>query len=334
MAKYGDYIGGADKHIPDDFGGLQSPKLKFNFTMSIIYAGMSAEIGDDDPYTISFGIKQITRPAPNVIYEDVNYYNFMTKVATKVDFGVMTVTLYDDRDNKAHGIFKAYMESISPITNNTRDQALSLDKNGQINSGSLGVLPEGARHGPIKNIRVNHILDWNGKKVIYDFLNPKIQNVTLDELDMTQSDVSTITFTFLYDSYHTETVSGGEQPVIETSSGPIDSMGGLEYIRTTGELSNTPYPGDPMSGLSEVVVTAERRGGVRQSGIPGISSTIGARIAATLKTEATRYVSGIIAQQNIPNVPAIVNAMRNQSYVDGIPSQVLSNALRRLGGGG
>jgi hypothetical protein len=334
MAKYGDYIGGADKHIADDFAGLQSPKLKFNFTMSITYAGMSAETGEDDPYEISFGIKQITRPAPNVMYEDVNFYNFMTKVATKVDFGVVTVTLYDDRDNKAHSIFKNYMEAISPITKKTRDAAPLLDKNGQIDSGSLGALPsEGARNGVISNLRVNHIIDWNGKTVIYDFLNPKVQNVTLDELDMTQSDVSTITFTFIYDSYHVETVSGSEGAVIEDFVGPPRFGGGDRDVGTIA--ANSLFPSDPMSGLSEVVVTAERRGGgANQAAIPGLSSTVGAQIAATLKTEATRYVAGVIAQQNIPNVPAIVNALRNQSYVDGIPSQVLSNAIRRLQGGG
>lgn len=333
MASYGDFIsgGGTNKHIADDFSGLDAPKLKFNFTMSLEYVGMDAEKGDDDPYLINFGIKQITRPAPNVIYEDVNFYNFMTKVATKVDFGVMTVTLYDDRANRAHSIFKNYMQAISPITNRTREQATQLDRNGQVDTSSLGVLPAGARHSVIKNIRVNHITDHNGTTVVYDFMNPKVQNITLDELDMTQSDVSTITFTFLYDTYNVTTLDK-EGTEFEPFVGPPRFGGG---DRDTGTAAaNSIVKDDPMSGLSEIVVTAERKFTTKQAAIPSISSTMGARIAATLKTEATRYVAGVIAMPNVPNVPAIVNALRNQSYVDGIPSQVLSNVLRRLGGGG
>ena len=76
------YIGEGGGPLKDDFGGIlvanDTPKLKFNFTMSIQYAGMSAEKGEDDPYQIAFGIKQITRPAPNMIYEDVNFYNFIS----------------------------------------------------------------------------------------------------------------------------------------------------------------------------------------------------------------------------------------------------------------
>lgn len=334
MASYGDYIGGADQHIADDFAGLDSPKLKFNFTMSLEYVGMNAEQGNDAPYEITFGIKQITRPAPNVIYEDVNYYNFMTKVATKVDFGVVTVTVYDDRNNRAHGIFKNYMEAISPITKRTRDQATLLDKYGQSDASLLGPLPSGARHGVIKNLRVNHIIDWTGKTVIYDFLNPKIQNVTLDELDMTASDVNTITFTFLYDTYHVETVDGSGATAFEELVGPPKFGGGDRDGGTVA--ANTNLGSDPMEGLDFINVTAERRAtGAAGGAIPGpIGSTVGAQIAATLKTEATRYVAGVIAQQNIPNVPAIANALRNQSYVDGIPSQVLSNVLRRMTGGG
>lgn len=200
--KLGIFLSGRDKDIGDDFGGKDRPKLKFNFTISFEWTDMfEAYAGDDDPYAISFGVKQITRPNPNIMYEDINYYNFMTKVATRMDFGVTTVTLYDDRNNKAHNIFKNYIEAVSPLANNERSAAQILHQAGQSTSASIGALTPAAVNGPIKSIRVTHFLDHTGNRVLYDYLNPKIQNVALDELDMTQSDVNTITFTFIYDTY-------------------------------------------------------------------------------------------------------------------------------------
>lgn len=209
-SRFGVALYGEDRQIPDDFAGIESPKLKFNFTISFDYTNMllGSPVGNEDPYKMDFGIKQLTRPNPNIIYEDVNYYNFMTKVAVRVDFGVMTVTFYDDKTNKAHDIFKNYMEAISPITNVSRSSAPLLHRNGQSTSSSLGPMQGGAENGPIKNIRVTHITNHLNKTVVYDFLNPKIQNVILDELDMTQSDVNTITFTFLYDTFNISYTTG------------------------------------------------------------------------------------------------------------------------------
>lgn len=314
-------LSGPNRRIADDFSGVDSPKLKFNFTMSLEYTGMAANIGDDDPYQITLAIKQITRPAPNVIYEDVNFYNFMTKVATKVDFGVITATLYDDSNNNAHDIFRYYMETISPITRQTREFAVDLDRHGQFGSGSLGRLPNNAsRNGPIKSIRVNHITNNRGRMVVYDFLNPKIQNVTLDELDMTQSDVSTITFTFIYDSYHTDTVYGANAGKVSPTSStrPRPNLLGDVYVpafrKEESNSSKLIYTDDGFPRLP---------GAVSIPGIPGLNEIAG------------RYGTGAVPgflTQDLPNVPEISNALRNQRNVDGIPPQVLSNVLKRLTG--
>jgi hypothetical protein len=252
----------------------------------------SAYGGDDDPYEITFAIKQITRPAPNVIYEDVNFYNFMTKVATRVDFGVVTVTLFDDRTNKAHDLFQKYMESISPVTNITKESAPVLQNYGQSTTALLGPMGDNGEHGPIHNIRVNHLIDHNGSKVIYDFLNPKIQNVVLDELDMTQSDVNTVTFTFIYDSYNVtteRTSSNGSTESVEYSedrllNGPGGAVGGL--------ASNSPIPLEdlPNEGMTQTVSISE-----------------------------------------LPNTPTLLQQIRDQINIDGIPSQVLVEQLQKMG---
>jgi hypothetical protein len=203
-SKFGVALYGPAREIKDDFAGVDAPKLKFNFTLTLEYSNVlqGTTKGNEDPLKIDFGIKQITRPVPNIIYEDVNYYNFMTKVAVRVDFGIITVTLYDDRQNRAHDIFKNYMEAISPITKNNKSQAPLLYRAGLSTASTIGPLDEDARSGVIKNIRVTHFINNSGKKVIYDYLNPKIQSVILDELDMATSEVNTISFTFIYDTFN------------------------------------------------------------------------------------------------------------------------------------
>lgn len=213
MATLRSALYGKDKLIPDDFGGLDKPKLKFNYTMRITYGTAlftKAPIGALDATTLDFGVRQFTRPNINVVYEDVNYYNFMTKVATKVDFGVITVTLYDDNKNRAHSLFQNYMEYISPLTHYQMDGSL-LDRKGMEFSddgyaATLGKLDQADKNGPILKIELRHhhntVLKPGEDYTDYIFRNPKIQNVVLDEVDATQSDVNTISFTFLYDSYN------------------------------------------------------------------------------------------------------------------------------------
>jgi len=228
--------------VRDSFSQESRPKLKFNFTISIKFrepirvGGSASESFMDDELT--FVLKQASRPNPTIVYQDVNYYNYRTKVATRVDYGSMQVTLYDDVENYGHDMFEAYLKSISPIANIRKEQVndvfnadnINGPKNIQFNlqgtiagdndrvfagTGSVGPLPNtpGAENGIIEHICIRHWF-WSESQrrdvatslipqiqyIEYQFLNPKIINMTLDELDMTQSEASTVMFNFAYDS--------------------------------------------------------------------------------------------------------------------------------------
>ncbi len=228
--------------VLDKFSQEGRPKLKFNFTISIKFrepirvGGSSSESFMDDELT--FVLKQASRPNPTVVYQDVNFYNFRTKVATRVDFGSMQVTLYDDVENYGHDMFEAYLKNISPIANIRKEQVntafdvnnINGPKNMQFNlqgtiagdtdrvfagTGSLGPMPitPGSENGIIEHICIRHWF-WSESQrretltsiipqiqyIEYQFLNPKVINMTLDEMDMSQSEASTIMFNFTYDS--------------------------------------------------------------------------------------------------------------------------------------
>jgi hypothetical protein len=197
-----------EAYIPDlGFADNSHPKLKFNFTMLVRYRHPTTGTMTDGSRSMDgseqFALKSVTRPQSNVVFTDVNYYNYRTKIATKTDPGTMTVVLYDDGRNKSYDFYNRYLQTISPATNKA---ALAAYENpmsvpfGQLSS--IGALPDGAESGLIKEIRTYHHFFQRGVHLAneYIFANPKIQSMELDELNMSDSDINTITLVFTYDS--------------------------------------------------------------------------------------------------------------------------------------
>jgi len=223
----------APAHIPDDMANGEAPKLKFNFTVEFAFRDNNPNIqddiikhrGDEDPHVNKFAILKVTRPQPTVNYVKANFYNFRTNVATNVDYGTVNVVFYDDAANRAHDIFDQYFVRLSPIFEYTNESsANTMDRYGILNTGvgvnaglganvtpgqhtaSLGPLV--ARHGIIRYIKIYHEYflsepdsgESKRKTTVYTYLNPKIITANMDELDMSQSAVTTVDLTFNYDS--------------------------------------------------------------------------------------------------------------------------------------
>lgn len=226
--------------IPDDMANGEAPKLKFNFTVEFAFRDNNPEIRDDiikhpgheEPWANRFAVLKVTRPQPTVNYHKANFYNFRTNVATNVDYGTVNVVFYDDAANRAHDIFDQYFRLLSPVFTwdiesraNTMDRlgfydsdesqapVLGVGNNtpvearGSKHTASLGELD--ARHGIIRYIKIYHeyFLMEAGQSqtptrrtTVYTYLNPKIVTANMDELDMSQSAVTTVDLTFNYDS--------------------------------------------------------------------------------------------------------------------------------------
>jgi hypothetical protein len=194
-------------NIGSEFAGYDAPKLKFLFTLSF-ELGETLEFnqGSDDMGQIVYACKSASRPNINVNYVEVNSYNYRYKVATRTDVGTVTVTFYDDNKNTAHAILQGYLNAISPVSNKERGTNYYLKDDIQ-QWASLGPLPQNDADGLIKSMRITQ--HYNSgyssdpsyfSKVHYDYINPKIQQFNWDELDMSASDASMISVTFVYDS--------------------------------------------------------------------------------------------------------------------------------------
>lgn len=213
------------KQIPDDFLAADHPKLTFNFTMEIAYY-TSTPVGNADPELMNLALKTATRPQPTITYQDVNFYNYRTKVATKTDYGTTTVTFYDDGSNKALNIYRYYLNSISPISNSSEimnDAGVPFGSTSSIGPLSVGM-------GLIKNIKIFHyyrgVINAGSRvsdnRIVYSYLNPKITNFIMDDLSMMQSEASTVAMTFAYDAVNItqETLDGQLQDGTESTDFP------------------------------------------------------------------------------------------------------------------
>lgn len=194
-------------NIGSEFAGYDAPKMKFLFTVSFQLGDtLGFNLGSDNMSQIVYACKNATRPNININYTDVNSYNYRFKVATRTDFGTVTVSFYDDNKNTAHGILQDYLEAVSPVSRKTRGTGYYLKEDIQ-QWASLGPLPTQDADGLIKSMRVTHHYNSGNSpdlnfysKVHYDYINPKIQSFNWDELDMSASETSMISITFVFDS--------------------------------------------------------------------------------------------------------------------------------------
>lgn len=187
--------------IPDNFTTTEHPKYAFSFTMEVLFSeGDNPRVGDARPEAMDIALKTATRPQPTITYTDANFYNMRTKVATSIDWGTITVVMYDDAANRANDLYTRYINSISPIAN--LDFVDGVDPFGATSS----VGPLNRRLGLIKLIKVYQYYTLRGKEYrnVFTYFNPKISNVMYDDLAM-DGEVSTISMSFTCDGVNVQT---------------------------------------------------------------------------------------------------------------------------------
>lgn len=262
----------------------RAPKHKFLFVVSFVFNPEYTQLRDV-ANEMAFVVKKSTRPGIKFQMEDVNYYNFRSKVVTKTEFEEMSMTFHDDMTNNAMDFYNAYRNAMSPITNLGKNELLDPESAGmgfdelfsnnntdQIfipNSGyaaSLGPL-SGNQTSLLQAIRVFHVYDGGRMMNVFTFRNPRITEMTLDELDMSESSGSEVGVKFAYDSVYIET--GIDANSTEFTNGatflPNSSTGAmypLRYNMTPGAMSSAlkavqPYGAqgattscDPLNGMS------------------------------------------------------------------------------------
>lgn len=199
----------------------RAPKFKFMFMVQFVTAP-----GYDALDTIlrgmAFVVKKSSRPKITFHTEDVNYYNYRTKLTTKTEYDEMTMSFHDDITNNTTKVYNAYLRALSPIANQSpsivptdlEQKGMSFVDNTLTTSidaieNSIGVNTYAASLGPQVNdnkqqvfqkIILYHIFDNGNTVTTYEFVNPRVTQLIPDEVDMSVgNEGNELSITFVYD---------------------------------------------------------------------------------------------------------------------------------------
>ena len=218
-------------------------KFKFLFVVEFHFNPAYQKLVDVSP---AYVVKTADRPSIQYEYEDINMYNFHTKVAKRSSFAPLTMSFYDDEQNHATAFYNAMMRLMSPVTNVATSFFLEEDgmnfgdlKNTQIgrdaetqgiaayqHSASIGPML-GTNTSIIEAITLHHVY-MGGKRVNrYTFHRPRVINMTLDQMDMTAGEVSELRLEFAYDSI--EITNNIDTALSGRSDSRIDNVPGIRH---------------------------------------------------------------------------------------------------------
>lgn len=228
------------------------PKLKFLFKVEFIFTqaaiAMFPDLASPAGNEFTFMIKSVDRPKIDFEYdEDVNMYNFRTKVLKRIKHRELTIIIMDDVGNRVFDFFRKLMMIHSPITRRQIDRDGSLKKPSAmsiVNGSGMTFGPNGpdskglgdnshravvnsAFGNSIESIRVMQIfvdpspadIALATKMVSFDFMNPRIMSFDLDDLSHETNDVNLLTMVFDYDWMEMVKVGSLGTPTTEFGEG-------------------------------------------------------------------------------------------------------------------
>jgi len=252
------------------------PKIKFLFRVSFEFSDAAlAEarkipgINVDEHILRKFPyvVRDITLPKYTMEYEDVNMYNFRTKVLKSINHEEMQLTLYDDVSNSAQSLLILYLKLLKPNFRRewTADQPLENfgfafddDLNGGLDSGKRAALQATATDSGknvLRSLRIDQFyLDRFHKGeneavrgAIYansfKFTNPRLASFDFGSQDYSNgTDPNTISCSIDYDALYVETHTPGVSVRNDDESVP-DILGNNGKYEGFSSTSLPPGPG-------------------------------------------------------------------------------------------
>jgi hypothetical protein len=249
------------------------PKLKFLFKVSFTFHPALNEYVQqfgtnittrDFEENLTFMVTQIDRPQVDFEYDEVNLYNYRTQVLTRIKHRELSMTLTDDVGNRALDFVNLYRMIHQPIARPVTDAAVQNFDNagmeftspfGGIDSGGLQAIPassSGVANQPLTRIRISQIFVERGswysdpkgwvKVVHFDFVNPRITNMNLDDLDYASGGgPSNLSLSFNFDALH---MSYAKQATLDNTA-PV--LPGKDILSEAGNYDSSIYRNETTS---------------------------------------------------------------------------------------
>lgn len=227
------------------------PKFKFLFIVEFIFQpDFQASLGENGN-NMAFVVRTASRPNVNIEYEDINLYNFRTKIPKFTEYQPISMSFFDDQSNQTTSFYKKYLELLIPNMgmpestiegyesssfNFTDDRDIS-----PFNSSSLQALPGTSGHkNIIRSIRLFHIWGWGQYVNVYKFHNPKISEINVSDLDMDTNDLAEIQIQFSYDGLNIETTTDAGNNISLDPGSP--DAGGYDIPEYSSPGGRGKYP--------------------------------------------------------------------------------------------
>jgi len=349
------------------------PKLKFLFKVEFKFkAGVLDSLASGgllDSKTreaverneFTFMIKTVDRPKVDFEYEeDVNQYNFRTKVLKKIRHRPLTMVFMDDAGNRVFDFFRVLVMLYSPITRRqmardgtTRkpDTTSAQPGNGmEFSSPNIGDNIDISHRGVINAsgfdtgqaldvIRVKQMfmnpaasnLNDAPSEVIFDFMNPRLEMFDLEELSHEASDPSTLTMQFDYDWMEMVKVSAmqaADTPVYNISvkgvtGAPSDVLSG-KNLPQDGRTGTNPIPAATSTNPFLAIINRQVGRAVQQV----TSDTINRAVRSTFGTGRFATDLGGRISGSLGGVLGGLTQAAGRSLIAGQGSSPVNNSAR------
>jgi hypothetical protein len=199
------------------------PKQRFLFQVEFhldpeVFNDVSAEVSELVLLKFGFFVKQIDRPKVEYTYEDVNMYNYRTRVLTKVTHLPLSINMWDDARNTVGEFINIYRKAYSASARQETLYAGDIEKTGfAFSSGTLSTardfsarsaLPGNAKHFlskvVVKQIYATHSSYQSSPFAMteYTFFNPVLKSFDFDDVNHETSESNGISMIFDYDTLY------------------------------------------------------------------------------------------------------------------------------------
>lgn len=330
-----------------------NPKLKFLFKVSFKFDPEmldAARVMGYDLSTIeqnaSFMVRHVDRPKIDYDYEDVNLYNFRTKVLKQIKHREVGLTLYDDVGNNVLSFINAYRKLQMPIARmqvnpslNHEDFGMEFDKTFQAtDTGMRSVLP-GDRRNILQKMTIHQIFVERGstnsqasswvKTVDFVFINPRFTNIDIDDMDHENgSNFNLITCTVDFDTMFMDESKPFTQNLAPSFPGGDITADGERGATNAQGATRNPFVDivanqtqrSTTTGVSSLInrtLTTSAGGAIFSGGVSGITSLIQDQARRTLGSMAAGITQGFSARRQ----PLIIDDSVVSSEIPDLSSQ-------------
>lgn len=202
----------------------KEPKLKHTFLVNFVISEASISnifngYKPDYARDLMFDVKSVDKPKYNFDIQTLNQYNKKRLVQQNIDYQPINVRFYDKANNAAIKFLKDYTRfyfgdvRYSPVwgTHYWSDDIIS---NEMFDLQGFGFSPISNDLTFLDNITVFHFYNRH-KYDRYVYVNPKIQTIDFDTADYSDSQVSELNVTFMYESVLFDSYTDGDEKARE-----------------------------------------------------------------------------------------------------------------------